>query len=102
MKSMRRDLSQAGYRVLPFSNVRRQQIDWLDLMQRQHTIHALLEVDVTDARPSIRRYRAATHDIIDGAPAARFASHLRELIEGGVGLTERREGPASASPPDLP
>jgi pyruvate/2-oxoglutarate dehydrogenase complex dihydrolipoamide acyltransferase (E2) component len=40
--------------------MRRQQIDWLELMHRQHTIHALLEVDVTGARQSIREYRAKT------------------------------------------
>lgn len=28
------------------------------------------------------------HDVVDGAPAARFASRLRELIESGYGLTE--------------
>jgi hypothetical protein len=49
---MKRDGSQAGYRLEPSSNTRRQQIDWLDLMRRQHTIHALLEVDVTGARQS--------------------------------------------------
>jgi pyruvate/2-oxoglutarate dehydrogenase complex dihydrolipoamide acyltransferase (E2) component len=46
--------------VEPFSNMRRQQIDWLELTRRQHTIHALLEVDVTDARQSIREYRSKT------------------------------------------
>lgn len=30
------------------------------------------------------------HDIIDGAPAARFAQHLSDLIESGHGLTESR------------
>jgi hypothetical protein len=28
------------------------------------------------------------HDIIDGAPAARFASRFKELIECGYGLDE--------------
>ena len=27
------------------------------------------------------------HDIVDGAPAARFATHLKQLIEGGYGLS---------------
>jgi hypothetical protein len=58
--TMERDRNQTGYRVEPFSYVGRQQIDWLELMHRQHTIHALLELDVTDARRSIREYRAAT------------------------------------------
>ena len=26
------------------------------------------------------------HDIVDGAPAARFAQHLKELLESGYGL----------------
>jgi len=28
------------------------------------------------------------HDVVDGAPAARFAERLRGLIEGGYGLEE--------------
>ena len=28
------------------------------------------------------------HDVIDGAPAARFTQRLVELIEGGVGLDD--------------
>jgi deazaflavin-dependent oxidoreductase (nitroreductase family) len=37
-------------------------IDWMDLMHRQHTVHALLEVDVTDARQAIRQSRAGTRE----------------------------------------
>jgi pyruvate/2-oxoglutarate dehydrogenase complex dihydrolipoamide acyltransferase (E2) component len=35
-------------------------LDWLGLMHRQHTVHALLEVDVTEARRAIREHRART------------------------------------------
>ena len=28
------------------------------------------------------------HDIVDGAPAARFMQHLKGLVEGGQGLGE--------------
>jgi pyruvate/2-oxoglutarate dehydrogenase complex dihydrolipoamide acyltransferase (E2) component len=35
-------------------------VDWLGLMHRQHTVHALLEVDVTDARRAIHEHRART------------------------------------------
>jgi pyruvate/2-oxoglutarate dehydrogenase complex dihydrolipoamide acyltransferase (E2) component len=28
------------------------------------------------------------HDIVDGAPAARFVQRLKELIEGGYGVSE--------------
>jgi pyruvate/2-oxoglutarate dehydrogenase complex dihydrolipoamide acyltransferase (E2) component len=45
---------------------------------------------VKNGRIAIREYLCVTlsfdHDVIDGAPAARFASRLREFIEGGYGL----------------
>ncbi len=47
-----------GYRVVPFPMAQRQGIDWLALMHRQHTVHALLELDITDARQAIREHRA--------------------------------------------
>ena len=37
--------------------MQRQAIDWLDLMQQRHTVHALLELDVTETRRAIRAYR---------------------------------------------
>lgn len=49
-----------GFQVAPFAPAQRQGVDWLGLMQRQHTVHALLEVDVTDARKAIRDYRVRT------------------------------------------
>jgi hypothetical protein len=35
------------------------------------------------------------HDVIDGAPAARFTRRLVELIEGGYGLGEEQEAPGA-------
>jgi pyruvate/2-oxoglutarate dehydrogenase complex dihydrolipoamide acyltransferase (E2) component len=46
--------------VVPFPPSQHQSLDWMDLMHRQHTVHALVEVDVTDARRAIREQRAAT------------------------------------------
>jgi hypothetical protein len=47
---------------------------------------------VVDGRIEIREYLCLTmcfdHDVIDGAPAARFTSRLKELIESGYGLDE--------------
>lgn len=57
---MRMRENQAGYTVVPFARFQHQMIDWMDLMHRQHTVHALLEVDVTDTRKAIRESRAAT------------------------------------------
>ncbi len=52
--------NRASYTVVPFPKFRRQMIDWMELMHRRHTIHGLLEVDVTDARRAIRESRART------------------------------------------
>jgi pyruvate/2-oxoglutarate dehydrogenase complex dihydrolipoamide acyltransferase (E2) component len=45
---------------------------------------------VVDDRIEIREYLDLTlsfdHDLVDGAPAARFAQHFKELLEAGSGL----------------
>jgi len=45
---------------------------------------------VVDGHIAIRDYLSLTisfnHDLIDGAPAARFATRLKDLIESGYGL----------------
>ncbi len=45
---------------------------------------------VVDGRIQVREYLNATisfdHDIVDGAPAARFTQRLKDLIESGYGL----------------
>jgi pyruvate/2-oxoglutarate dehydrogenase complex dihydrolipoamide acyltransferase (E2) component len=50
---------------------------------------------VVDGDIAIRDYLSLTisfdHEIIDGAPAARFTRRLKELIEGGHGLIEQEE-----------
>jgi pyruvate/2-oxoglutarate dehydrogenase complex dihydrolipoamide acyltransferase (E2) component len=47
---------------------------------------------VVDGQIAIREYLSLTisfdHEIIDGAPAARFTQRLKELIEGGYGLDD--------------
>ena len=55
--------SQTAYDVVPFPPLQHQLMDWLELMRRRHTMYALIEVDVTDARRAVRDYRART-----GAP----------------------------------
>jgi len=53
---------------------------------------------VVDGRIEIREYLCMTlsidHDVVDGAPAARFVSRLTELIEGGDGFGEIEKGSA--------
>jgi pyruvate/2-oxoglutarate dehydrogenase complex dihydrolipoamide acyltransferase (E2) component len=51
---------------------------------------------VVDGSIAIREYLSLTisldHELIDGAPAARFTRRLKELIQGGYGLIEQEEG----------
>ena len=51
-----------------------------------------LKPDMVDGQMAMRQYLCITlsfdHAIIDGAPAARFAGRLKELIESGYGLYE--------------
>ena len=49
-----------GFQVVPVPRAQRQIGDWLVQAARRHTMHALLEVDVTDARRAIRAARART------------------------------------------
>jgi pyruvate/2-oxoglutarate dehydrogenase complex dihydrolipoamide acyltransferase (E2) component len=48
---------------------------------------------VVDGQIAIREYLSLTisfdHDMIDGAPAARFTERLKELIESGFGLLDQ-------------
>jgi pyruvate/2-oxoglutarate dehydrogenase complex dihydrolipoamide acyltransferase (E2) component len=52
---------------------------------------------VADGRIAIREMLNVTidfdHDIVDGAPAARFVQRLKELVESGYGLSDDRAGP---------
>ena len=45
---------------------------------------------IVDDRIEVREILSVTisfdHDVVDGAPAARFAQRLKELIESGYGL----------------
>ncbi|HBY09305.1 MAG TPA: hypothetical protein DEH22_16565 [Chloroflexi bacterium] len=47
---------------------------------------------VVDHRIEVRKYLSVTvsfdHDVIDGAPAARFINRLKKLIESGDGLSD--------------
>jgi pyruvate/2-oxoglutarate dehydrogenase complex dihydrolipoamide acyltransferase (E2) component len=57
---------------------------------------------VVDGRIEIREYLHATlsfdHDVIDGAPAARFVNEFRGLIERGYGLVDPVEPAGEARP----
>ena len=52
---------------------------------------------LVDGQVAIREYLCLTlsfdHDIVDGAPAARFSARFKELIESGYGLNSLQTGP---------
>jgi pyruvate/2-oxoglutarate dehydrogenase complex dihydrolipoamide acyltransferase (E2) component len=56
---------------------------------------------VVDGQIVIREYLCITmsfdHDLIDGAPAARFTRQLKELIENGYGLPKSEDVYANSS-----
>ena len=71
----------------------------------EHTIDLTLggiaeKPGVVDGQIAIREYLCITlsldHDMIDGAPAARFTRRLKELIENGYGLTESESAYATS------
>jgi pyruvate/2-oxoglutarate dehydrogenase complex dihydrolipoamide acyltransferase (E2) component len=49
-----------GYRVEPFPAAQHILVDWAEIMVQQHTIHGLLEFDVTETRRAIHRHRRAS------------------------------------------
>jgi len=55
---------QDGYTVLPFPKVRHVYVDTLYLGQRKHTVHGLIEVDVTKARQFIREHKSRTGETL--------------------------------------
>ncbi len=64
------DLPRAPHTVQQFSPLRQQQVDWLTIAQSRHLVHALVDVDVTDARQAVRVYRSRS-----GSPLS-FTSFL--------------------------
>lgn len=50
----------AAHRVVPFPHAQHQAVDWHAMMSRQHTIHGLLEFDVTEARRAVHAWRRAS------------------------------------------
>lgn len=50
----------AGYRVVPYPRMRQLVVDAGWMAQRRHMIHGLIEVDITQARRSMRQHKART------------------------------------------
>ncbi len=56
--------SQAGHRVVPFPRMRQVYVDTLHLGHRKHTVHALIEADVTNARRAIAEHKTRTEETL--------------------------------------
>jgi 2-oxoacid dehydrogenases acyltransferase (catalytic domain) len=48
-----------SFRTVPYPDAQRQGVDWSEIMRRGHTIHGLVELDVTEARKAIHQHRKA-------------------------------------------
>lgn len=51
---------QVADRIVPFPPLQHLATDWMELERRQHVMHGLIEVDITETRRAIREYRART------------------------------------------
>ena len=58
-------------------------LDWLGLMHRQHTVHSLLELDVTEAREAIREHRASTGEALS------FTAYVTSCFARAIGEDPR-------------
>lgn len=68
----------ATYRIVPMPPDRRNTADYLDLYWWKHTIYALLEVDVTDARALIAAYESRSGEAIS------FTGYLTHCLARAV------------------
>ncbi len=61
--------------------------------ERDKTLH---EIHHEIRAAQVQDVEKVLHDIIDGAPAARFSERLKDLIESGYGLDDSTVAPEQA------
>jgi pyruvate/2-oxoglutarate dehydrogenase complex dihydrolipoamide acyltransferase (E2) component len=79
-----------GYRVEPFPAAQQILVDWAEIMVQQHTIHGLLEFDVTETRRAIHRQRR-----VSGEPlsfTALMVASFARAVGADPGLQAYRAG----------
>jgi pyruvate/2-oxoglutarate dehydrogenase complex dihydrolipoamide acyltransferase (E2) component len=54
----------AGYTIVPFPKIRRLMVDGGRMGRQKHTVHGLVEMDVTRARQAIREHKARTGEVL--------------------------------------
>jgi pyruvate/2-oxoglutarate dehydrogenase complex dihydrolipoamide acyltransferase (E2) component len=63
MTELRRELTaRPAHRTIPYLDDQHQAVDWASIMVRQHTIHSLIEFDVTATRTAIHRFRRSVRE----------------------------------------
>jgi pyruvate/2-oxoglutarate dehydrogenase complex dihydrolipoamide acyltransferase (E2) component len=70
--------AESRFRTIPYSDAQALGLDWAELSRHRHTIHGLVEVDVTEARRAIHRHRKAA-----GRPLS-FTSLLVACYAGAI------------------
>lgn len=80
----------SAYRTRRFPRLKGQMIDWLVLAGRRHTMHALVELDVTDARRAIRERRARTNE--PASFTGFLIACLAHAIDEDTGMQAMRKG----------
>lgn len=80
----------ATYSTARFPLLQHQMIDWLTIAGRQHTMHALVELDVTDARRAIRDHRARTGEPLSFTGLV--VASLARAIDEDKGMQAMRQG----------
>lgn len=86
----RRRAARSGFTVVPVALAQRQIGDLLDLAARRHVMHALLELDITDARRAIREQRAETGEPLSFT--AFVVACLARAIDEDKTLNAHRKG----------
>ncbi len=87
-----RELQRAGYNVRLAAPQ-----DFSGFAQEHGVVFHPLRGDVQQIMAGETGREFIDHDIVDGAPAARFAQRLKELIESGYGLHEGAHRSTSAN-----
>jgi len=87
---MRAPQSESPYQEVEFPRIREGAIDLLREAHRKHMIHALLEIDVTDARRRIREHKAQTAETLSFT--AFIAACLAKAVDEDKAMHAYRRG----------
>jgi pyruvate/2-oxoglutarate dehydrogenase complex dihydrolipoamide acyltransferase (E2) component len=76
--------------IFPFPKMRRAAVEFMREAQRQHSVHALIEVDVTKPRQCLRAYKARTGESLSFT--AFIITCLAKAVDGNKSVQAYRKG----------